>query len=164
MGLPLGAATVSVAAQEPDSSKVEALARTLRSIDTGSVLRVVGHAFPTRVGVFYGVADDRLLRLGSVGNLEATPLVRIDSIWIRERHTGRYVLVGTGLGAFGGWIIAGAAQRRRAEAGQSSCGIFDVGACLGAWLLGATVGALVGAGAGWVAGELFASWHLRFPL
>ena len=163
LGLSLPLVPRVLAAQELDSSIVEARLRALRSIATGKLVRVARRGLPTRVGAAVGMYNDQFVLLDGRAT-DSLPIASINSAWVRHTNIENGLLVGMGAGAFIGFFIAGEAQKRRAYAGKSDCSIMDMGSCVGAWAVGAGAGALVGAALGAVVGAVFPRWQRRFPL
>jgi len=141
---------VSLSAQEPTARRDSAIAK----LNTGQQIRVSGEAMNRLVGKV-GVASNDTLDFAQDDAVRRIPIPAIDTLWVRGPATMNGAIIGGALvGSFTAiWFAAwtGACE-------TSNCGSVPL-AAIGGFLLGGTVGAVLG---GFIGGSA-KTWKRKYP-
>lgn len=143
-----------VRAQTADTT---AITTALRTACPGSLVRVATRTDGVVQGRCGTVQDGRLL-VRAAGGERGVELVQIDTVWLRQRSTGRGAAIGAVVGGLGLGLLGLSAGHGLCEQ-PNGCGrepytIAGVGALVG--LLGGTV-------IGGIAGYHVTTWDRRHP-
>ncbi len=140
---------VSASAQEAAAKRDSAVAK----LNTGQQIRISGEAMNRLVGKA-GVAVNDTLDFAEDDMVRRIPIPAIDTLWVRGGSAKTGAIIG---GAAVG-VLGVAAYAATASLCESDCGSDGV-AVVGSFLVGATVGAVLG---GFV-GARVQSWKRKYP-